>query len=106
MYPVDFPLPELKNIINIVRNNEIAAKKEDFAHDVWWVQGYAQSKLVGAPPELVAQAAKAAKLEPVALLEKIVADHEAVKAQGLVDNIPWKQFLAWALQQLLDRYLS
>lgn len=105
MYPIDFPLQELQNIVNIVRNNEVATKKEDFAHDIWWVQGYAQRVLIGAPPEIIALKVQN-EIDPITVLEKIIDTNKpTTKAQGVIDNIPWKEFLKWALQQLIEQYL-
>ena len=48
-YPVEVPLVEIRKIIQIVKNGSYAEKRADFAHAIWVVQGFAQSKLFGNP---------------------------------------------------------
>lgn len=109
-YPTDLPLAEIKNIVAIVRAGEIAAKKADFAHDVWIVQGYAQSRILGDPSiSLISSQASKDCEDPVALLEKIVASSNTVSAQGLKDvlsNVDWATILQWAVKILLDQLIK
>jgi len=106
LYPADVPLSEIQNIVAIVRAGEIAAKKADFAHDVWVLQGYAQSRIIGSP-DLIASASECE--DPVTLLEKVAASSDSVAAQGLGDvmsGLGWKTILQWALKILLDELLK
>ena len=48
-YPETLPLSCVQNIISIIRNREIATKKQEFFHCLWNVQGYLQLTVVGSP---------------------------------------------------------
>ena len=102
-YPGDFPFTEAKNVIDIVRSGNLMDKKESLAHDAWVVQGYAQSMLIGTPTALAAQAVdlKATEIEPLAALEKVVAD----AASGTINAqiaIPWAIILKYVIKLLLQ----
>jgi hypothetical protein len=94
-YPVDFPMAEVSNVINIVRSGQLADKKEEFAHDAWWVQGYAQSQVfsLGILPFSVAP-----DVDPVEALEMVMQAQSVPSPQGAV---PWDQILFWAISELL-----
>jgi len=97
-YPSDFPLTEITNVVAIVKNGEIQTKTSEFAMDLWWVQGFAQSQLVGNPN--LTQISKAAAGDPIHELEKLVALHQSgtLTAQSA---IPWQTILLWAIQELM-----
>lgn len=111
-YPSELPLNEVKSLISIIRSNEIAAKKAEFAHSLWVVQGYAQSKLIGSDESfvLVSQAAECCggackSLDQKALseLEKAAASADGVSAQAIID---WKTILKFAAEKLIEYLLS
>jgi len=103
-YPKDFPLVEAKNVIDIVRSGDLLGQKEALAHDAWVVQGYVQSMLIGqAPSVLAAQAAdlKNDNIEPLAALERVVADTESGSLSAQI-AIPWKTILKYVIEILLS----
>lgn len=111
-YPSELPLNEIKSLITILRANEIAAKKAEFAHSLWVVQGYAQSKLIGSDDSfvLVSQAAECCggsceSLDAKALseLEKAAASADGLSAQAIID---WKTILKFAAEKLIEYLLS
>lgn len=50
-YPSMLPLACVQNAITIIRNREIEAKKIEFAHCLWVVQGYLFKTLFGEPED-------------------------------------------------------
>lgn len=117
-YPAELPLVEVKTLITIIKNQEIVTKKSQFAHALWVVQGFAQSKLLGSDSnfDLVTQAAPEAccgggckstvpSLQDAALvqLEKAAAAAEGLAPQALID---WKVILKFAVEKLLEYLLS
>lgn len=48
-YPNMLPLVCVQNAITILRNREVEAKKVEFAHCLWVVQGYVFKTLFGEP---------------------------------------------------------
>lgn len=104
-YPVEFPLAEITNVVNIARSGEVKSRLPEFAQDLWWVQGYAQSAVIGNPAVLDSQDVES---DPVVVLEKIAKDYEsgALTAQGVLD---WRVVLLWAIgeiQKLIEDYLQ
>lgn len=116
-YPAELPLAEIKTLITVIKNQEIVTKKSLFAHALWVVQGYAQSKLLGSDAnfDLVTQAASegccgggcnaAQSLQDSALsqLEKAAAAADGLTPQALID---WKIILKFAVEKLLEYLLS
>ena len=119
-YPAELPLVEVKTLITIIKNQEIVTKKSQFAHALWVVQGFAQSKLLGSDAnfDLVTQAATAGSvgqccgggcdgqsLQDSALnqLEKAAAAADGLAPQALID---WKIILKFAVEKLLEYLLS
>lgn len=49
-YPTVLPIDCAKNLFEIIRNREVSERKEELAHCLWNVQGYAQGLLLGAGP--------------------------------------------------------
>jgi hypothetical protein len=102
-YPTDFPIMEAKNVIDVIRSGDLLGQKEALAHDAWVVQGYAQSMLIGTPEStLASQAAdlKNAEMEPLAALEKVVADAESGAISSQI-AIPWMLIAKYAIEILL-----
>lgn len=94
MYPSELPLAEIRNVVQIVREQKIAEKKADFAYNLWIIQGYAMSRMVGDPTiSLISQAAEE---DGLVVLEKLAADD--VSAQGAIN---WVAVVKWALKMLL-----
>lgn len=115
-YPAELPLAEVKTLITIIKNQEIVTKKSQFAHALWVVQGFAQSKLLGTDAnfDLVTQAAPesccgggcgAQSVQDAALaqLEKAAAAADGLAPQALID---WKIILKFAVEKLLEYLLS
>lgn len=48
-YPTVLPLTCVQTCIEIVRNRQLAERKQEFAHCGWNVQGYIQGTLLGQP---------------------------------------------------------
>lgn len=48
-YPTEFPLDSVTRIINVVRSGQYRANLQEFAHDIWTLQGYSQGVLLGGP---------------------------------------------------------
>jgi hypothetical protein len=87
-------------VIDIVRAGDIMARKTEFAHSAWVVQGYAQAQIIGEPgvvsgPEVVA--------EPLAALEAAVAAEQEAMDGGTVAAIPipWALIAAYLIKLLL-----
>lgn len=98
MYPSSLPLSEIQSVVSIIRTGEVVSRKAALAHDLWILQGYAQSKIIGNPEtNISAQSADDAFF----ILEKL-ADEQPV-AQASID---WTVILQWAIQMLLDMYLK
>ena len=112
-YPTELPLEQIKSLISILRANEVAAKKAEFAHSLWVVQGYAQSKLIGNEDSfvLVSQSAPCCGggCDQVTLDEKALAELEkaaapdSLSAQAIID---WKTILKFAAEKLIEYLLS
>ena len=107
-YPSDLPLSEIKDIITIIRAGEISAKKAEFVHSLWVVQGYAQSCIVGSPTVVTIQAGEE---DPVTLLEKAIttAENNQLTAQGfkeILSKIDWAIVLQWVVKLLIDQLLK
>ena len=126
-YPANFPLEEVRSVLSIVKSQQIAANKERFAHDLWVIQGFAMSKILGEPNfSLSSQSAQSESLKDsiqlpsvpndispltadefvsaLGELEKSLDQAEGrVAAQGLVD---WKSILSLVLKLLLDKALE
>lgn len=108
-YPQDLPIAQGLEIVSIIRNGELAAKKAVFAYNVWLLQGFAQKTLLGDPGTpastppgggvVLTPSAVPANFDAVGELEKLCLDAQsgAVTAQA---SVPWKQILLWALQEL------
>jgi hypothetical protein len=48
-YPESLPVACIQNIISIIRNREVSAKKQEFFLCLWNAQGYLQRTVVGTP---------------------------------------------------------
>lgn len=48
-YPTTIPTDDIRNLYNIAKAGEIKDRVAEFAEGEWWIQGYLQSKLFGAP---------------------------------------------------------
>lgn len=100
-YPVDFPLDEIKSVIDMVRNRSIRDNVNDFAHAVWVIQGYAQRTLLGeSSPNFAFAAQDAPGTDAITELEKVVSQAESgsVSAQMAV---PWGMIIQWLIKELL-----
>lgn len=99
MYPQTIPSESIKNVISIIRSGEIADKKAELLHDLWYVQGYIQSVVFGDPGVVSTQSV--ADFEAVATLEKLIS--EDPQAHGL---IPWELLLNWIVNYIIEVLLT
>lgn len=99
LYPVEVPLFEIRKIIQIVKEGSYVEKRADFAHAIWVVQGYAQSKLLGNPETQLLAYSEANGL---AELEKIVAwcDSQGEKEITAQSGLDWYAIVLWLLNEL------
>jgi hypothetical protein len=102
-YPDEFPVAEITEVIEIVRNGQIEERKKELANDLWHIQGYIQGILIG-HPELAEAMSAQADFDAVAELEKLVEAHKnnVVLTQAAV---PWLLLLKWAVK-LLNEILN
>ena len=104
-YPSSFPIGEIKNVIDIVRNGQIKDKVKEFAHDVWVIQGYSQSALLGSPATEFALISAPENFDALVELEKIAAAYDAsatsAAPQSAISDAVWKFIAKWAMEQLL-----
>lgn len=110
-YPSDFPLDQIKSIVDAVRSGEIGENLDQLAYDIWVVQGYAQSALLGDPttdgggdgggddPGFVLMSAPD-KDAAIQALEALVSDDPTPQV-----DIPWDLILSF-LFKLLEEWLS
>lgn len=102
-YPVNFPVPELTNILNVLKSGTVKDNLKSFAHDLWWCQGFAQSLIVGAPVQVLSQEERHLSLEDtIGELEKLLQQHEngdEVSAQVLSPLV--YMLLKFAIEELL-----
>ncbi len=108
-YPNDLPVTEGLELVSIIRNNEIVAKKAKFAYNVWLLQGFVQKSIIGDPNSLtdisggggvvLTPSAVPANFDPMTALEKacVAAQNGTPQAQF---SVPWKEILMWALTEL------
>jgi hypothetical protein len=101
MYPAQIPLSEIQAVVAIVRANQVIEKRATLAYNVWVIQGYAQSQIVGSPSSdsISTQAADDAFFT----LEKVADAGDSVTAQVAID---WSIILQWTLQILVDLYMK
>lgn len=101
-YPTAFPVVELTSIINTVKSGSIKENIKPFAQDLWWVQGYVQSVLIGTPPLVLTQESRDLSTEQaVAILEQFVADQNGAEASAQALNPALYLLLKFALEQLM-----
>jgi len=119
-YPTEIPISEIQTVISIIRSKEISAKKSEFAHALWVVQGFAQSKLIsqGSNFDLVSQAATSTccgggcnaqaatdvESEMLVELQKAVdVANGAASSQAIID---WRVVLKFVAEKLVEYLLS
>lgn len=108
MYPREMPVKEVLRLVSIVRSGEVAAKKAEFAYNLWFFQGFVQRTLIGDPSDpsmninndLVVLTPSSVKtfenINVLDELEKLCAS-DNLQTQGLID---WKPILKWAIVEL------
>ena len=101
-YPNDLPLLEIKNVISIIRNKEVDAKKVELAHDAWVIQGYAQGRFLGDPGISLINSNNSDS-DPIAEMEKIIANLDGASIQYVID---WSSIMKWVMQILLEQILK
>jgi len=114
-YPSELPIAEIKNVITIIKSGEATQKTAELAHDVWVIQGYAQSRIIGDPNFSLSQVtplSATAETEEdlgVALLEKSVTQSETIEAQNLnsvLSTIDWVTIMQWSIRVLINRLMK
>lgn len=101
-YPDDFPLDNIREIVNIVRSGDIKSQSSVLAYNVWVVQGYGQKMLIGNPDEPIslARVQKVPDADALTILEKVLSDEPAPQA-----SLPWDFLLSYLfdlLKELLE----
>lgn len=107
-YPDGFPLDNIRSLVNALRDGTVRDNLQQFAFDVWVVQGFGQKALLGAPGTndgdngFVLMAVPAAVDTDAAMqaLEALANDEPQAQA-----SVPWELILAFLLK-LLEEWLS
>lgn len=97
-YPSSLPVAEITTLVDIVKHGQVASRASEFALNLWWCQGFAQSQIIGVP---ISQAAPPANFDAVTALEALVAPGPA--AQLAID---WRAILKWALEELMKLLIA
>ena len=98
MYPTQFPIAELTNVINTIKNGQVKENLKIFAHDLWVLQGYAQANTIGNPIPVLTQSMET----PLETLEKILNIAQTPSPQALSLNPFLIQLLKIAIQELME----
>ena len=98
-YPVDFPLENIRDIVNIVRSGDIKSQASTLAFNIWVVQGYGQKTFIGAPdnPVSLLRVQKAESADGLCVLEQMLSDEPMPQA-----SIPWDFVLDYLFDLLRD----
>lgn len=130
-YPSSFPLVNIQSVVNTLRNKTVKDDIDQFAYDVWVIQGYGQKAILGSP-QIGAQSSSEPCDSPcdspcdkgeACCSKEAVADLEAVcgidtqcevALQALEESIsetpntqmaiPWSIIIPFLLKELLKRY--
>jgi hypothetical protein len=115
-YPDELPLVEIKAIISMVKNGEIANNKATFAHSLWIIQGYAQSRVLGDPNmnltiQATPQECCGGGCESLTVSERALAEMEklTVTADGEAAPqrfIDWTIIMKYVVEKLLEFLLE
>lgn len=106
-YPKDLPVAQGLEIVSIVRDGELLAKKAIFAYNLWVLQGFVQRTLFGDPTApsnsneggvVLTPSAVPADFNAVNELEKLFVNAQSGIAPQA--TIPWLQILQWAIAEL------
>lgn len=105
-YPAELPLEAIKEVVRIVQGGTVAQEKAAFGKNVWIVQGYAQSRVLGDPDQLTLMASPQVGEDAlVGILNQIVAHAESAPTPQAIDpallTVPLELLLQWAVKQLL-----
>lgn len=112
LYPDQLPLDDAREIIRIIKGGNALAERALLAKSFWVLQGYTQGALLGDPDNLrVFAAAPPTEFteDPVAVLERIVAQEEARRNGVMVPQAlpaPLALLLQWAVQKLIELLMS
>lgn len=101
-YPAGFPVAELTNILGILKAGTVKENVKEFAHDLWWCQGFAQSLIIGAPVLVLSQEMRHLTLdETVTQLEKLLNQQGADDASAQALNPLFYMLLKFAIEELI-----
>ena len=106
-YPVDPPLPSLREVVRIVRAGDLVVERAALAKHGWITQGFLQKLAFGEGPAPIG----AAPDGPYAIadeaacdaLQELAADDDPQLVRSL--PIPAQALLAWLVRLLLERAL-
>ncbi len=102
-YPTSFPVKELTDIIGYIKAGTVKENIKPFAEDLWWCQGYAQSVLIGQPPQVLSQESRQFTVEEaVSQLEQVLQQQSASEASAQALNPAMLLLLKFALEQLMQ----
>lgn len=100
-YPESFPITNIQSIIASYRNGTIQDNLDDFAYNVWVVQGYGQKAILGNPSSPAIQSLAEVDDEfCIQALEAAVQENPSPQMA-----IPWTILLPFFLRQL-EKWLS
>ena len=101
-YPTAFPVAELTSIISTLKSGTVKENVKQFAEDIWWVQGYCQSVLIGTSPLVLTQESRDLSTEAtVAVLEQLLAAQSEAEASAQALNPAMYLLLKFAFEQLM-----
>ena len=103
-YPTDAPLDAVSSLVAIVKSQNIAGQKEQFALALWNVQGYIQGKALGEGPLVVGCLGGSTCSDEEAIAAATAIESQLNVAEGAQAAIPWTLLLPlvkYGLQALL-----
>lgn len=102
-YPTSFPVRELTEIIGTIKAGTVKENIKPFAEDLWWCQGYAQSVLIGQPPQVLSQESRQLSVEEaVASLEQVLQQQSESEVSSQALNPAMLILLKFAIEQLIQ----
>lgn len=121
-YPESFPLTSIQNVVSILRNKTVKDDIDQFAYDVWVIQGYGQKAILGSPQIGLQSSPQESCQSPcdkgeACCSKETTCDTDAEKEfvlLALEDSIsdspnpqmaiPWSIIIPFLLKELLKRY--
>jgi hypothetical protein len=101
-YPQSFPFTNIQRVISLYRQGSIKDNVDQFAFDVWVIQGYGQKAILGSPQVAKIQSEDQAVTEELVVqyLEKSVSEEPSAQSM-----IPWSIIIPFLVRELL-KYLE